>query len=87
MKTYIWSMLFYGCEAWTITASEQKRLEAMEMWCYRRMVKIMWTGRVTNQEVLRRAGEKRNIINTLRSRRGKFNWHILEHSSLLQMEL
>jgi hypothetical protein len=56
----------------------------MEMWFYRRMMKIKWTERITNEEVLRRVGEKRNIINTLRRRNGKYIGHILRHSSLLK---
>jgi hypothetical protein len=80
-------MLLYGSEAWTITAAEQKRPEAMEMWCYRRMLKIKWTERITNEEVLRRVGEKRNIMNTVRRRRGRYIGYILRHSSLLKTVL
>jgi hypothetical protein len=87
IKTYVWSMLLYGCEAWTITATKQGRLEAMEMWCYRRMMNVKWTERITNKEVLRRVGEKRNIMNTLRRRRSRCIGHILRHSSLLKTVL
>jgi hypothetical protein len=47
IKTYIRSMLLYGSGAWAITPAEQKRLEAMEMWCYRRMMTVKWTERFT----------------------------------------
>jgi hypothetical protein len=80
-------MLLYTSEAWTITAAEQKRRETMEMWCYRRMLKVKWTERITNEEVLRRVGEKRNIINALRRRRGIFIGLILRYSSLLKTVL
>jgi hypothetical protein len=58
----------YGSGVWTITAAEQKRLKPMEMWYYRRMMKIYWIERITNEEVIRRVAEKRNIINVLRRR-------------------
>jgi hypothetical protein len=77
-------MLLYGCEAWAITAAEPKRLEAMEMWCYSRMMKVKWTERITNEEVLRRVVEKRNIMPTLKRRRGRFLGLILRHSSLMK---
>ena len=48
----------YGCETWTIGEAERKRLEAFEMWCYRRMMNIKWMGRTTNEEVLGRIEEK-----------------------------
>jgi hypothetical protein len=60
-------------EAWTMIVAEQKRLEAMEMRCYRRIMKIKWTERMTNEEVLRRSIEKRNILKTPR-RGGRFFW-------------
>jgi len=48
LKTYVWSIALYGCETWTITMEEKRRLEAFEMWCYRRMLMISWMDRVTN---------------------------------------
>jgi len=51
LKCYVWSVLLYGSETWTISATMRKRLEAMEMWCYPRMLKLSWTKKVTNVEV------------------------------------
>ena len=51
-------LLLYGCETWTIGETERKRLEAFEMWCYRRMMNIKWMNRITNEEVLGRIGER-----------------------------
>ena len=39
VKRYVWSMALYGAETWTLRATDQKRLESFEMWCWRRMVK------------------------------------------------
>ena len=55
LRCYVWATLTYGCEAWTIRKDLEKRLEAAEMYFYRRMMRIPWTARVTNVEVLRRA--------------------------------
>ena len=54
IRCYVWSMFLYGSEAWTLTAAEKSRVEAFEMWCYRRMMKIKWIDRVSNEEVLRK---------------------------------
>ena len=48
---------------WTLRATDQKRLESFEMWCWRRM-EISWTDRVRNEEVLLRVNEQRNILHT-----------------------
>ena len=66
VKCYIWSMTLYGAETWTVRATDQKRLESFEMWCWRRMEKIGWTDHVRNEEVLLRVNEQRNILHILR---------------------
>ena len=59
IKCYIWPTLFSGAETWTITKSLLSRLDAFEMWVYRRVLKISWTDKITNEEVLRRMGTDR----------------------------
>jgi len=54
LKCYIWSMVLYGAEIWTLWTVDQKHLESFEMWCWRRMEKISWTDHVRNEEVLLR---------------------------------
>ena len=68
VKSYVWSTLMYGCEAWTINKNMVKRIEAAEMWFYRRMLKISWSDRVRNVEVLQRAGTRREIMTAIRQR-------------------
>ena len=59
LKSYVWSTLLYGCESWTIKADMRRRLEATEMWFLRRMLRVPWTARRTNEEVLQMAGVSR----------------------------
>ena len=66
IKTYIWSTLLYGCETWTISTVMEKRLEAFEMWCWRRMLRISWTERRTNESVLQEIGKPRELLKTIR---------------------
>ena len=54
IKCYIWSIALYGAETWTLRAADQKYLGSSEMWCWRRMEKIIWADRVRNEEVLHR---------------------------------
>jgi hypothetical protein len=52
VSCYIGSIDFCGAETWTLRAVDQKNLESLEMWCWRRMEKISWTDRVRNDQVL-----------------------------------
>jgi hypothetical protein len=83
-KCYVWSIVLYGAETWTLRAVEQKHMESFEMWCWRRMEKISWTDHVRNKDVLLRVKEKRNILHKIR--KWKANWigHILHGNCLLR---
>jgi hypothetical protein len=48
VKCYIWNITLYGAETWTLHAVDQKHLESLEMWCWRRMEKISWTDHARN---------------------------------------
>ena len=46
-------MIMYGCESWTISKVEHQRIDAFEPWCWRRLLKVPWTARRSNQSILR----------------------------------
>ena len=82
LKTYVWSILLYGCETWTITAETKKNLEAAEMWFYRRMLRISWKEKRTNESILEETNQERSLIKTIRKRQLKFLGHICRHKGL-----
>jgi hypothetical protein len=84
VKCYIWSMALCGSETGTVWAADQKHLESFEMWCWRRMEKIIWTDRVRNEEVLLRVKEQRDILNEVSKRKASWIGHILRRNWLLQ---
>ena len=57
------------------------------MWCYRRMLKIRWVDKITNEEVLRRVGEKISLWQHLTKRRDRLVGHILRHDGLVKLTL
>jgi len=54
VKNVLWSLTLYATESWTMTQADRKRLEAVEMWIWRRMEKISWVDKISNEEVLQR---------------------------------
>ena len=77
LRCYVWSTLLYGCETWTVKKTMEKRLKATEMWFLRRMLRIPWTARVFNEEVMRRAGVERRLLKTIRKKQLNFVGHIM----------
>ena len=76
LKGYIWSGMIYGCESWTISKEMRKSLEATEMWFLRRMLRIPWTARITNKEVLQMPGMKRELLTGIMKRQLGFLGHV-----------
>jgi len=69
IKSLLWSVVLYGNETWTMNKKERDMLEALEMRCWRKMQRISWTERRTNEDILKTIGEKRTLIDTLKRRR------------------
>ena len=64
----VWSVALYGAETWTLRKEDERRLEAFEMWVWRRMEKVKWTERRRNDEVLDMVGEERQLLDEIRRR-------------------
>ncbi|CAG9831796.1 unnamed protein product, partial [Diabrotica balteata] len=79
LRCYVFSVLFYGVELWTLNEDMCRKLEAFEMYLYQRMFKIPWTDRVTNEEVLRRMNKNREVLTTIKSRKLQFFGHIMRN--------
>ena len=58
-KSCIWSVVLFGSETWTLGKNEEGVVNVFETWCWRRMLKIKWTHRITNAEIFQMAKEKR----------------------------
>lgn len=71
------STLMYGSECWTISSEMEKKLEAMKMWCYRRVLRLLWTKKVTNEEVLKRLRKGRRLMKKIRNIQLEFLGHIM----------
>ena len=53
VKAMIFPIVMYGCEKWTIKEAEHQRIDAFEFWCWRRLLRIPWTARISNQSILK----------------------------------
>ena len=53
VKAMVFPVVMYGCESWTIKKAEHRRIDAFDLWCWRRLLRVPWTGRRSNQPILK----------------------------------
>ena len=53
VKAMVFLVVMYGCESWTIMKAEHQRIDAFELWCWRRLLRVLWTARRSNQSILK----------------------------------
>ena len=53
VKAMVFLMVMYGCESWTVKKAERRRIDAFELWCWRRLLRVPWTSRRSNQSILK----------------------------------
>ena len=53
VKAMVFPVVMYGCESWTIKKAEHQRIDAFEVWCWRRLLRVPWTARRSNQSILK----------------------------------
>ena len=53
VKAMVFPVVMYGCESWTMKKAERQRIDAVELWCWRRLLRVPWTARRSNQSILK----------------------------------
>nr|ADF18552.1 endonuclease-reverse transcriptase [Bombyx mori] len=87
LMCYIWPIVMYGCETWTLKEDTTRRLQAFEMWCYRRMLRIGWTQRVRNETVLQRVHMSRKMLPAIKKRKIEYLGHVLRNDRYMLLQL
>jgi hypothetical protein len=84
LNSYIQGVALCGAETWTLRKVDHKCLGSFEMWCWRKMEKIIWTDRVRNEGVLHTIKEERNNLHTIKRRKANWIGHILRGNCLIK---
>ena len=61
VKAMVFPVVMYGCESWTIKKAECRRIDAFELWCWRRFLRVPWTARTSNQSILKEINPKYSL--------------------------
>jgi len=77
MKALVWPVAMYGCESRTLKKNEETRLEAFEMKGLRRILRVLWTAKKTNEWVLNKAGVNRELLDTVKAKNLAYYGHTM----------
>ena len=72
VKAFIWPVITYGADGWTLKKYDERRLEAAEMWCYQRLLRISWTEKTTNKSILDELQTRRELLAQIIKRKMAF---------------
>jgi len=88
MKALVWPAATYGCESWTLVKNEATRLDAFEMKGLRKILRVSWTTKKTNERVLNKAGVKRELLDTVKARKlAQYGHTMRKQGSCLEKEI
>jgi len=88
MKALVWPVATYGCESWTLRKNEEARLDSFEMKGLRKILRVSWTAKKTNEWVLSKAGVKKELLDTVKARKLAYCGHTMrKQGSCLEKEI
>ena len=74
----VFLVVMYGCESWTIKKAEHRRIDAFELWCWRRLLRVPWTGRRSNQSVLKEISPEYSLEGLILKLKLQFFGHLMQ---------
>ena len=83
----IFPVVMYWCESWIIKKAECPRIEAFELWCYRRLLKVPWTGRKSNQSILKEINPAYSLEGLMLKLKLQYFGHLMQRADSLEKTL
>ena len=80
-------VVMYGCESWTIKKAERRRIDAFELWCWRRLLRVPWTGRKSNQSVLKEINPEYSLEGLMLKLKLQHFGHLMRRADSLEKTL
>ena len=80
-------MVMYGCESWTVKKAERQRIDAFELWCWRRLLKVPWTAKTSNQSILKEISPGISLETMMLSLKLQYFGHFMQRIDSLEKSL
>ena len=77
VKAMVFPVVMYGCESWTVKKAECQRIDAFELWCWRRLLRVPWTSRRSNQSILKEISPGISLEETMLKLKLKYFGHLM----------
>ena len=77
VKAMVLPVVMYGCESWTIKKAERRRIDAFELWCWRRLLRVSWTARRSNQSILKEINPRCSLEGLMLKQKLQYFGHIM----------
>ena len=87
VKALIFPGLMYGCESWTIKKAEHQRIDAFELWCWRRLLRVPWTARRSNQSILKEISPGCSLEGLMLKPKLQYFGHLMQRADSLEKTL
>ena len=84
VKAMIFLAVMYGCESWTIKKSERRRIDTFELWCWRRLLRVPWTGSRSNQSILKEINPKCSLEGLMLQLKLQYFGHLMRKANSLE---
>ena len=78
VKAMVFPVVMYGCESWPIKKAEHQRIDAFELWCWRRLLRVCWTARRSNQSVLKEISPEYSLEGLILKLKLQFFGHLMQ---------
>ena len=87
VKAVVFPAVMYGCESWTVKKAERRRMDAFELWCWRRLLRVPWTARRSNQSVLKEIGPGCSLEGLMLKLKLQYIGHLIQRGDSLEKTL
>ena len=80
VKAMVFPVVMYGCESWTIKKAEYQRIDAFELWCWRRLLRVPWTARISNQSILKEISPEYSLEGLMLKLKLQYFGHLMQRT-------
>ena len=87
VKAMVFLVIMYGCESWTIKKAERQRIDAFELWCWRRLLRVPWTARRSNQSILKKISPEYSLEGLMLKLKLQYLDHLMGRTDSLEKTL